>query len=225
MRGRILISSLLAVSLSTALYAGGKNVSAAGVPVIPIEVIDPSPWYLGVGLVWAKLSGCDLLPGCSYEDATYGAMVRGGYDYNEYIGIEARYIRTFWDEGPHGGAPLAHAGLFLKPQYPVGERVNVYGLLGYGYTENLGNGARLRYFDSDWGWSAGAGIEYDLSDRKGDYDAHKTEENPNPLFERDFDGYADQGKGWSLFLDYQRLLIKSNIPDLDAVSLGVRYDF
>jgi len=218
MKRRILISSLAALSLSTALYAGGKNVSAAGVPVIPIETVTPSPWYLGAGLVWAKLSGCNLQPGCTYEDVTYGAMVRGGYDYNEYIGVEARYIRTFLDKGPHGGTPLAHAGLFLKPQYPVSERVNLYGLLGYGYTENLGNGARLNYFDNDWGWSAGAGIEYDLSDREGD----KIE---NGDYDRAFDGYADQGKGWSLFLDYQRLLIKSNIPDLDAISAGVRYDF
>ena len=215
---RILISSLVAVSLTTALYAGGKNVSAAGVPVIPIEMVTPSPWYLGAGLVWAKLDGCNLQPGCTYEDVTYGAMVRGGYDYNEYIGVEARYIRTFWAEGPYGGTPLAHAGLFLKPQYPVSERVNLYGLLGYGYTENLGNGARLNYFDNDWGWSAGAGIEYDLSDREGD----KIE---NGDYDRAFDGYADQGKGWSLFLDYQRLLIDSDVPDMDAVSLGLRYDF
>jgi OOP family OmpA-OmpF porin len=215
---RVLISSLVAISLSTTLYAGGKGVVEAVAPVLPIETIDPSPWYLGVGLVWAKLSGCNLQPGCEYEDVTYGAMVRGGYDYNEYVGIETRYIRTFLDEGPEGGTPLAHAGIFLKPQYPVSERVNLYSLLGYGYTENLGNGGRLNYFDSDWGFSAGAGVEYDLSDREGD-----RIENGN--YDRAFDGYADQGKGWSLFLDYQRLLIDSDIPDLDAISFGVRYDF
>ncbi len=219
MTRKILISFLAAVSLSATLYAGGgKNMAPAVAPVIPIETIDPSPWYLGAGLVWAKLSGCDLQPGCEYEDVTYGAMVRGGYDYNQYIGVEARYIRTFLDEGPEGGTPLAHAGIFLKPQYPVSERINLYALLGYGYTENLGNGARLNYFDNDWGFSAGAGVEYDLSDRDGD-----RIENGN--YDREFDGYADQGKGWSLFLDYQRLLIKSDIPDLDAISFGVRYDF
>jgi len=221
MQKSILTSLAIAAGLSVSINAGGgKNMAPVAVPVVPIETIDPLPWYLGAGLVWAKLSldDCGAAPGCSYEDATYGAMVRGGYDYNEYIGIEARYIRTFLDEGPYGGAPLAHAGLFLKPQYPVSERVNLYGLLGYGYTENLGNGARLDYFDSDWGFSAGAGIEYDLSDRDGD----KIE---NGNYDRTFDGYADQGKGWSLFLDYQRLLIKSDIPDLDAVSFGVRYDF
>lgn len=214
----ILILSFLVTTLSTTLFAGGKGVILASTPVTPIEMIDPSPWYLGGGAVWAKLSGCNLQPGCEYEDVTYGAMVRGGYEYNQYFGVEARYIRTFLDEGPFGGTPLTHAGIFLKPQYPVSERVNLYGLLGYGYTENLGNGARLNYFDSDWGLSAGAGIEYDLSDREGD-----RIENGN--YDRAFEGYADQGRGWSLFLDYQRLLIKSDVPDLNAISLGLRYDF
>ena len=214
----VLISLLTIVTLTTNAYSGGKGVVPAVVPVVPIEMIDPSPWYLGAGLVWAQLSGCDLQPDCTYEDVTYGAMLRGGYDYNQYIGIEARYINTFLDEGPFGGTPLAHIGVYLKPQYPVAERVNVYALLGYGYTENLGNGARLDYFDSDSGFSAGLGLEYDLSDREGD-----REENGN--YDREFDGYADQGRGWSLFLDYQRLLIKSDIPDLDAISIGLRYDF
>jgi len=216
---RIILVSLLSIAtFSINIYAGGKGVAEATTAVAPIETIDPSPWYLGAGIVWAQLSGCDLQPGCEYEDVTYGAMVRGGYDYNQYVGIEARYIRTFLDEGPFGGTPLAHIGIFLKPQYPVSERINVYGLLGYGYTENLGNGARLDYFDDGSGFSAGAGIEYDLSDR--DYDR---EENGD--YDRAFDGYADQGRGWSLFLDYQRLLIDSDIPDLDAISLGLRYDF
>lgn len=216
---RIILVSLLSIAtFSINIYAGGKGVAEATTAVAPIETIDPSPWYLGAGIVWAQLSGCDLQPGCEYEDVTYGAMVRGGYEYNQYVGVEARYIRTFLDEGPFGGTPLAHIGIFLKPQYPVSERINVYGLLGYGYTENLGNGARLDYFDNGSGFSAGAGIEYDLSDR--DYDR---EENGN--YDRAFDGYADQGRGWSVFLDYQRLLIDSDIPDLDAISLGLRYDF
>lgn len=218
MKGIVILSFVMTTTLSTMLFAGGKDVMLASTPVAPIEMIDPSPWYLGGGVVWAKLSGCNLQPGCEYEDVTYGAMVRGGYDYNQYIGIEARYLRTFLDEGPFGGTPLAHAGIFLKPQYPVSERVNFYGLLGYGYTENLGNGARLTYLDSDWGFSAGAGIEYDLSDRE-----HDREENAQ--YKREFDGYAEQGRGWSLFLDYQRLLIKSDVPDLNAISLGLRYDF
>ena len=194
---RIMIQLLFSFVLVTTSIYGGKGVVPAVAPVVPIETIDPSPWYLGAGLVWAKLSDCKLVD-CSYEDVTYGAMLRGGYEFNEYFGFEARGIRTFLDEGPFGGAPLQHVGLYVKPQYPINERINAYALLGYGYTENLGNGARLDYFDSDSGFSVGLGLEYDLS---------------------------DQGRGWSLFLDYQRLLIKSDVPDLDAISFGLRYDF
>ena len=221
MQKSLLSSLLLIVGFSVTVNAGGtKNIATAVTAVVSIETIDSSPWYLGAGFVWAKLSEgeCNSVPGCTYEDVTYGVMVRGGYDINQYFGIEARYIDTFLDEGPYGGTPLMHVGIFAKPQYPVSERINLYGLLGYGYTKNLGDGARLNYFDDGSGFSAGAGIEYDLSDREGD-------RIKNGDYDRTFDGYADQGKGWSLFLDYQRLLIKSDIPDLDAVSFGVRYDF
>ena len=201
--------------LSTSMYAGGKIVSPVEAEVLPVpEKI--SAWYLGVGLVAAKFHSCG--DGCDYEDLTYGAMLRGGYDFNEYFGLEARGIRTFLDKGPFGGVPLQHIGVYAKPQYPISERINVYGLVGYGYTENLGNGARLNYFDNDHGFSGGVGLEYDLSGREGDF-----EKNAN--YDRDFDGYADQGKGWNLFVDYQRLLIKSGAPDMDVVSVGITYDF
>ncbi len=213
-----IIKTLLTTALVTSsMYAGSKYVAPVDAPVAAVPE-DISPWYLGGGLVWAKLGGCDLEPGCSYEDTTYGAMLRGGYEFNEYFGIEARGLRTFLDEGPFGGTPLQHVGLYAKPQYPMSEQLNLYGLLGYGYTENLGNGGRLNYFDNDHGFSAGIGLEYDLSDRDGDFDE-------NGDYDREFDGYADQGRGWSLFLDYQRLLIKSDVPDMDAVSFGLRYDF
>ena len=210
--------SLSIVLIATNLYAGGKNVKPIDAPVTPIPAASPSPLYLGVGIVLAKLDGCNIQPGCTYEDVTYGAMVRGGYEINQYFGIEGRFIRTFLDKGPLGGAPLQHIGIFAKPQYPATERINLYTLLGYGYTENKGNGARLHYFDHDHGFSAGIGLEYDLSDKKNDYD-----EKIN--YDREFDGYADQGKGMSLFIDYQKLLIKSNIPDMNVISAGIRYDF
>ena len=201
--------------LTTCTYAGGKSVGPVEAEILPIPE-DISSWYLGVGLVAAKFHACG--DGCDYEDLTYGAMLRGGYEFNEYFGIEVRGIRTFLDEGPFGGVPLQHIGLYAKPQYPVSEDFNIYALLGYGYTENLGNGARLNYFDNDHGFSAGFGLEYDLSDKDGDFSQESN-------YDRPFDGYADQGQGWSLFIDYQRLLIKSDVPDMDVVSTGFRYDF
>jgi len=215
---KILVASLLSLA---GLYAGGKMVSPAAAPVAVITQDEVNPWYLGVGIAWADFlkDPCSPTdPTCKYEDVTYGAMVRGGYDINQYFGIEGRFAETFLDEGPYGGVPLMHAGIFAKPQYPLTERVNAYLLAGYGYTKNLGSGARLNYFDDDWGFSAGGGLEYDLSDRESDF-------LENTAYDREFDGYADQGRGWSLFIDYQRLLIKSNVPDMDLISAGVRYDF
>ena len=211
-------NTVLGMVLVTAnIYAGGKMVSPVDAPIAPIvEVTNISPIYVGFGITAAKFNACEAK--CIYEDVTYGGMLRFGYDVNQYFGLEARGIYTFLEEGPFGGVPMQHVGVYAKPQYPVAEQINIYTLLGYGYTENLGNGARLNYFDNDHGFSAGVGIEYDLSDKEGDF-----EENGN--YDRDFDGYADQGKGWSLFLDYQRLLIKSDVPDMDVVSTGVRYDF
>lgn len=179
---------------STSIYAGGKTVAPVDAPIVHIEEsTNILPIYIGLGIVAAQFTTCEN--NCDYEDRTYGAMIRAGYDFNQYFGIEARGIRTFLDEGPFGGVPLQHIGLYAKPQYPVIQDFNVYGLLGYGYTENLGNGGRLNYFDNDHGFTAGLGLEYDLF------------------------------KEWNLFVDYQRLLIKSNVPDMDALSVGLRYDF
>ncbi|RUM69984.1 MAG: hypothetical protein DSZ09_05025, partial [Sulfurovum sp.] len=52
----------------------------------------------------------------------------------------------------------------------------------------------------DSGFAAGAGVEFSL-------------------------GEEDDGPAWGLFVDYQRLLISSDVPDMDVVSGGITYDF
>jgi len=213
---KVLLSASIVVTIFSSLNAGGgKNLIPAVAAIVPIETVDPSPWYLGVGLIWGKFY--NEREGCRYEDVTYGAMVRGGYEWNQYIGIEARALRTFWDEDPAGGEKLQHIGLFAKPSYPLGEDSNVYGLLGYGWTKTITDNQYLSKIDEK-GFSWGIGFEYDLSDKDDDYI-----ENGN--YDREFDGQADQEKGWGLFVDYQRLLVKSGMPDMDVISVGVTYDF
>ena len=212
-------SSLIATS---SLFGGGDIA-----PVIPIEEIDPNPFYVGAGIVWAGVSRDCSTPGCPtvrLKDSTWGGIIRAGWEYNQYIGIEGRALKATiesdWGE-------TTHYGIFLKPQYPVSERVNIYGLLGYGHTEIETDCVPIQdSFEHD-GFSYGIGLEYDLSDRDDDYEAHKTEDNPNPVFDRDFDGHMDQETGWGLWVDYQNLLhnegpanFKSNI-----VSFGITYDF
>lgn len=212
--------SLIFVSimlLGTESYAGSKMVSPVDAPIEPIPAMkNPIPVYLGLGLLWGRYNHCSH--NCTYEDVTFGLLARGGYEWNQYIGLETRMLATFFGDDPEGGQTLRHIGLFAKPMYPVSEKFNIYGLLGYGWTKTYtGGNKRLPTVDES-GFSAGIGLEYDLFNNDDDHD-------DDTMYDRGFDGHADQEKGWGLFVDYQRLLIKSDVPDIDVVSGGVTYDF
>lgn len=217
MKKNILVSLLTVAITSSIASAGGKRVAPIEAPVEPIPVMTvSSPIYIGLGLLWGRYSGCEGT--CEYEDVTYGALLRAGYDFNQYFGLEARLLGTFLRADPLGGQELRHFGLFVKPMYPIGEDLNIYALLGYGWTQTkTGGNGNLQEID-DSGFSAGLGVEYDLSDMENDREE-------DTFYDGGFDGHGDQEKGWGLFVDYQRLLIKSDVPDMDVVSGGVTYDF
>ena len=217
MKKGILLSVITTAVLTTSSYAGG-DIAPIMMPVEPVAVQHaPSPVYIGAGMVWGQYNkGCS--GECQYEDVTYGMMIRLGYDFNQYIGVEARFISTFWGADDLGGQELQHVGLFVKPMAPISENFNVYGLLGYGWTETSTGGNRnLETVDKD-GFSAGLGLEYDLSNKEADREA-------NAYYANGFDGQGDQELGWGLFLDYQRLLIDNEYPEMDVVSAGLTYDF
>jgi len=211
---QIIVPSLLGLTI---LCAEGKGVMPSAVAVKLIPTSNPNPFYLGIGFVWGQYNGC-LSPGCEYEDVTFGAMARAGYDWNQYLGMEARILGTFWGADPLGGQELQHVGIYAKPMYPITEDFNIYGLLGYGWTKTTtgGNGNLLTVDDN--GFSAGIGLEYDLSSTEDDIQS-------DIYYNRVFDGQANQETGWGVFIDYQRLLIKSNVPDMDVISIGFTYDF
>ena len=206
-KGSIFSASIL-ICLTMTLKAGG-DITAELTPVEPIGVKKEAvPVYIGIGSVAGRYFSSN------YEDVTYGTVARVGYDFNQYLGVEARYLGTFWDEGAVHGQGLEHVGLFLKPMLPVTDNINTYGLLGYGWTQTTGINSAI----DDNGFSAGLGMEYNFSDKREYYD-------PNIYYPEGFDGQADQEMGWGFFMDYQRLLIQSDIPDLDVVSAGITYDF
>ena len=140
-----------------------------------------SPWYMGAGLSTGRVSDAHC------EDITYGVVGKVGYDFNEYVGVEARGVRTNWE---YEGAKIKHAAVLLKPQYPVSEDINLYGLVGYGKTTTT----HKKRVD-ETGLAYGAGVEYAL------------------------------GEDMNIFVDYERLIDKSNLPALEALSLGVSFDF
>ena len=186
-------------------------VKAPKVAVAPVALKDirANGFYSAIGIVATQYkSNCDT--GCSGggKDKTLGFMARMGYDFNKYIGMELRGIRTNWRSD---GGKVKHGGLFLKPMMPLADTTNIYGLIGLAKTKTEG---KLQQTDTE-ALALGAGVEVDLSEDKA----------KEGRYGRVFDGKGDQEKGIGLFFDYERMVVKAGAPDLDAVSAGVTYDF
>ena len=195
MNKNLLILLATSVVVSTSGYAEGS--------FFPLSD-ESSHFYAALGFSSGMYSDCTG-DKCEVEDTTYGVIARAGYNFNKYVGIEGRIIATLDGEEKGGGQKLKHVGLFLKPMYPFGGRANAYGLIGYGKTKGNSSNKKLRTVD-DSGLSAGVGVEYVLDKDVGIMD-------------------SDEHKKWSIFVDYQRLLIKDNAPDTDVISAGAVYAF
>ncbi|HEY9191152.1 MAG TPA: porin family protein [Sulfurovum sp.] len=221
---KVIKTLTLGATLATGNLFGGGDIAPAVAP-IGIEEIDPNPLYIGVGALWVDVTrDCECLDllgnpriGTRLEDTTWGGIVRLGYDYNQYFGIEARALKALYDSDTFD---VTHYGIFLKPMMPIGEQFNVYGLIGYGYTKVETTCGTLRETYSENGMHYGIGLEYDLSDRDSD-------KEEGGVYDRPFDGHGDQEKGWGLFVDYQNLLHDSGPIKYRAnvVSFGITYDF
>ena len=157
-------------------------------------------WYGGLGFSTAKVT-CPS----SCEDVTYGLLGRLGYDFNEYVGIEGRLLKTMW---AYEQQKIEHMGLFVKPMLPITEDFNIYGLLGFGKVET---GHKIVFNDSGLAW--GVGLNYNFGDDE-EYENNNT--NTTSI---------EHGNGLGIFIDYERLLQKSDAPDFDTVSFGLTYDF
>ncbi|MBU1668513.1 porin family protein [bacterium] len=231
----IKLSLIALMAIGNLVYAGGDFVPVTAyetedvvvadetveeAPIIVEEaVVEPAPraveniyangFYAGLGIAAAQYkTNCDSTCAKSGEDKTAGVMARVGYDFNQYIGLEARGMRTDWKAN---GGKVKHAGIFVKPMLPVGDATNVYGLVGMAKTTTTGT---LQTTNAE-SLALGAGVEVDL-----------TQDNPKEgRYGRVFDGKGDQEQGVGVFVDYEKMVVKSGAPDLDAVSAGVTYDF
>lgn len=159
---KLAIAALAMLSISA---NAGKNYVPATVEPIPLPtVIPPLGFYIGGGLTYAA-SKCQCDTSVQFSDGTtskarsghsYGGNLRVGYNLNEYIGIEGKYIKTAWGDD---GKKLTHYGLYLKPSYAITENLDIYALLGYGKTscESL--------MQTYTGFAWGGGAEYTLNKR------------------------------------------------------------
>lgn len=224
------LSTLLSIST---LSAGGKLVEPAVAPVAALaEPVDTNPFYIGIGLLWSNVSRdciCTDLQGepryeVRVEDSKWGGIARLGYDFNQYVGVEGRFLTGSIGDGLFD---TTHYGIYLKPKTPVSERVNIYALLGYGHTEVETDCGTVQDTFKHNGFSYGIGLEFDLSSRDDDYESYTDNGNAILEFDRPFDGHGDQEVGWGLWVDYQRLLHNEGPDNItsDIVSFGITYDF
>jgi len=168
-----------------------------------------SGMYAGLGIVAARYdTNCASTGAKAPVDKTVGVMGRVGYDFNKYVGVEARAMISSLKGN---GGKVKHVGAFVKPMVPLSDAVNAYGLVGIAKTTTRGS---LRHANVT-GLAFGGGLEYDVS----------SDHEKNARYGREFDGKGDQEKGLGVFADYERLYYKKGSPDLDAISAGVTYDF
>jgi OOP family OmpA-OmpF porin len=218
MKKTISIITLGTLLATGSLYAGGGI--APVVAPVPV-VVDPNPFYIGVGVIWAGLSrdcfGSGSCPDVRLKDSTWGGIIRGGWEYNQYVGIEARALKATLDSD---WGETTHYGIYLKPQYPIAEQLNIYGLLGYGKTTIDTSCVAINDSYDYSGFSYGIGLEYDFS--SNDDTREEGEE-----YDRPYDGHMDQEKGWGLWIDYQNLMNNEGPPNFKSniITFGVTYDF
>jgi OOP family OmpA-OmpF porin len=199
---KILLSAAVLAVVGTMTLNAGKNTEPAQSPVIPVTTI---PFYIGIGGIMAPTStNCPCADERKYDTYNFGGILRVGYDFNPYFGIEARFLRSGISKK---FATMTHYGIYAKPQVHISDAVNIYGLVGYGHTKvdmDCKANKSLNYEGN--GWSFGGGIEYDFAAG---------------------DGQGDAEEGWGAFVDYQNILrdASKNAVRSNVVSAGITYDF
>ncbi|HSR73665.1 MAG TPA: porin family protein [Sulfurovum sp.] len=134
------LSIIAAVAMNTFAFAGG-DISPVEPQVTVPEVSEESTgsFYVGAGYSYMNLDA-DVVEHNGDE-----ALLLAGYNFNQYVAVEARYA-GFTD-------CLENYGIYVKPQYPFGA-ASVYALLGYGET-TYDNGV-VDHSEDGFQWGLGA---------------------------------------------------------------------
>ncbi len=204
---------LFGILLSTSTIYAGKNMTPAVTEVIAVPV-ESLPFYIAVGGLWGEtnkdcvcygVDGTTIHYETRIEDRTWGGIVRVGYDFNEYIGVEARMLKANINSDV---LETTHYGIYIKPMIPIDESMHIYGLLGYGHTEIVTDCGPTQETFKHNGISYGIGLDYKLPPSK---EAKARGEKSN----------------WSIWIDYQNLLTNEGLRNHTAnvVSFGVKYTF
>ena len=125
-------------------------------------------FYAGGGLSLIALEGengkkANFFTKSATQDRQIGVNLIAGYDIIEYLAIEGRAL---FGVAKAKNTKLQNFALFVKPNMNVVENINIYGLLGYAYS----NSAKAPFTDKEAGITWGAGLSYNIKDLIGGYD-------------------------------------------------------
>jgi opacity protein-like surface antigen len=141
----------LLLSTATALImASGVMASDASAQAIDGQ------FNLGAGYTYLDLDGT------AYDALT----LRGGYDFNEYFGVEGEALIGLGEEsetvlGINVDSSLNYGlGVYAKGQYPITDAVSVHGRVGYVWAEVEASAAGLSVSDDEDGVGYGVGAQY-----------------------------------------------------------------
>jgi len=153
---KLTLSLASIIALSTASFAEGDVMSMGGVE---------NPFYAGIALAATSVRGSDAdlsffsaNPG---QDRLGNLTLNAGYDFNQYIALEARYTTDISSEDV---VEMSGWSLFVKPQYPVTEEFKIYALLGFGGVTVDGTNVPLPVSVDDSSFQWGLGVSYLIRD-------------------------------------------------------------
>jgi len=162
------LSTVAFLAITSNLAMAGGDFSTPVEPEVTIPekemvVVDDNVkydgFYAGGALSYLRMNAIDELRG-------HALTLIGGYYFNQYIGLEARYTRTLTDPDLDSGAgvssyddTLSNLGLYIKPMYNITTGFSVYGLAGYGKAE----AGDLEESGVQWG----LGSKYELANGLG----------------------------------------------------------
>ncbi len=215
----IVLSAVAVLTMSSFAVAGGDIVPVV-VPVSVPVVVDDSGFYVGAGLTYNRVYSIDsgwFDASILTQDQTAGLTGIIGYDFNNYIAVEGRITKTFFERDY---SDTTIYSIFLKPQYRFRDAdvddnedsyFAVYALLGFGNTyiegssgdnshsawpENIG-----KEMMSETGFQWGVGLSYTFKD--------EAEDKPY--------NYKDT---WTLFVDYTSNVKNANIASTRLYDYG-----
>lgn len=145
---KVTLSIIATLAMNTFAFAGGDFTTPVE-PQVNIPEVDESTgsFYVGAGYSYMNLDEVSEHDGDE-------VLLLAGYNFNPYIGVEARYAGLT--------DCLENAAIYAKPMYPFGD-AKVYALLGYGET-TYDNGV---VDNSESGFQWGLGANYAVTENIG----------------------------------------------------------